>query len=103
MAAVDGAEAREALEELASSGETAASFARRRGDLDTAACVLEEASRSGRRRGLWRLRCAAGRLRRGLKSLQGAWSSGLSVSARFDEDHVARLVEAIGRRMSGTC
>jgi hypothetical protein len=94
-------EAREALEELASSGESAASFARRRGI-------------STQRLAYWKKRLAAGTAPRFVAvalspAPSPAWieiaAGGMVVRVRehLDVDHVARLVEAIGRRVSGAC
>jgi hypothetical protein len=93
-------EAREALEELASSGESAASFARRRGV-------------STQRLAYWKKRLAAGTAPKFVAvtlrpTAAPRWieicAGGVVVRIpeEVDEDRVARLVEAIGRRM-GAC
>ena len=94
------AQARRALEELAASGESAASFARRRGG-------------SSRRLAYWRKRLAAPAKTEfvavALSTVSAAAieiaAGGVVVRVRedLDVDHVARLVEAIGRRAGGAC
>lgn len=94
-------QARSALEDLAATGESAASFARRRGI-------------SAPRLAYWRKRLAAPtRAEFVAVALPSAMSpasieiaaAGVVVRVREDLDvgHVARLVEAIGRRVGGTC
>jgi hypothetical protein len=93
-------EAREALEELASSGESAASFARRRGV-------------STQRLAYWRKRLAAGTAPKFVAVALAPPTTSRSIEIcaggvvvripeGADEDRVARLVEAIGRRV-GAC
>ena len=94
-------EARAALEELAASGETAAAFSRRTGI-------------SHRRLAYWRKRVAP-RERTDFVAVDLAEvvmprcleivAAGVVIRVREDleADQVARLVEAIGRRVSGAC
>lgn len=94
-------EARGALEELAQTGESAAEFARRRGV-------------STQRLAYWRKRLVASAKPRFVAvALPGTGSpasieiasSGVVVRVRedLDVDHIAQLVEAIGRRTGGAC
>jgi transposase-like protein len=94
-------EAREALAELASTGESAASFARRRGI-------------STQRLAYWKKRLGSGT---GPKFVAVALPAATSpmwieiaacgvvvrIREQLDVEHVARLVDAIGRRVGGGC
>jgi hypothetical protein len=95
------AEARAALEEFAASGESAAGFARRKGI-------------SAGRMAYWRKRLSAGATPAFVPVTVPSVSSprwleirsaGVVVRVREDLDveHVARLVEALGRRRGGAC
>ena len=95
-------QARVALEELAASGKSAASFARRKGI-------------SPQRIAYWRKRLAAGAAKPAFvavrlpTSTSTRWleiaAAGVVVRVREDLEvgHVARLVEAIGRQVGGAC
>lgn len=94
-------EAREALAEFAASGETAAAFSRRTGI-------------SHRRLAYWRKRVAPGERTDfvavdlagvGVPRCLEIVAAGVVIRVREDleADQVARLVEAIGRRVSGAC
>lgn len=94
-------QARHALAELATSGESAASFARRK-------------SISTQRLAYWRKRLARPETTEfvavelpgtGLTRRIEIAAAGVVVRVREDlaVDHVAQLVEAIGRRVGGTC
>lgn len=92
--------ARESLEELAASGESAASFAQRKGV-------------SAQRIGYWKKRLAgpsttefvAVALPSASRGLMEICAGGIVIRVReeLDVDHVARLVEAMVRRMGGSC
>jgi transposase-like protein len=91
---------RRALEGLAASGESAASFARREGI-------------SARRLAYWRKRLAAtAKTEFVAVTLPGSSPASIEIAVAgvvvrvredVDVDHVAQLVEAIGRRVGGAC
>jgi transposase-like protein len=93
-------QAREALEELASSGESAAGFARRKG-------------LSPQRIAYWRKRLGSpAKAEFVAVALPAASRASIEISAggvvvrvreELDVDHVARLVDALARRMGGAC